>query len=724
MNIRKYWRWNISPKARTLFAVVTVAGIATLIAIIALLYSSLDTIAAKANDMDAARANDAAEASIQTSLTKMTALVEDNSAWDDAVAELYKPVVDTNWLYSTWGAVSDDAKPYDGTFLTDENGNILWGYFRGKPYVGGNQTIFGTEFRTLVSAHSQELASGSTAVSGLTATPYGVAIIGIGMIHPTEHALTGKGTMKRYLVMTRHLTPAMLGDLSHTFRIDGLRLAPTSDTNHPYLQLSGADGVVVGHLTWKLRLPGAEAAQAAAPKIQQITWLVAGLILMFIAVSAYSLHKLGHSEKDARTIALTDNLSGLPNRHALFERLKSRKAGVTTDRTVVFIDLDGFKDVNDIYGHTTGDKLIMVVAAALKSVLPEGCFLARMGGDEFAMLASGSNAAVLGSTFARAALEFLKKPIRIGERTIQIGASIGIASADIKACPAHELFRRADMAMYTSKTAGKARITHYDGEIEAARIRRQELEIGIREGLKRNEFAVAYQPVVDARTQDLTGVEALVRWPRRPEGSIGPDRFISIAETSGLIHPLGQFVLRQACEDLQDIPDIRLSVNISPVQFRDPEFEHKVATVLRETGFPPERLELEVTENYLIENPERAIVAISALKALGVSIALDDFGTGCASIGYLRRYKFDTIKIDRSLAGLVDTDPQAAALVAGTVSIATALQIKVTAEGVETEDHARLLRLAGCDKLQGFYFSRPAPLNEIMILRNRLPKTA
>ena len=217
----------------------------------------------------------------------------------------------------------------------------------------------------------------------------------------------------------------------------------------------------------------------------------------------------------------------------------------------------------------------------------------------------------------------------------------------------------------------------------------------------------------------MVGVEALVRWPRRPAGALPPDAFITIAETSGLIHALGQFVLRRACRDLQPLSDLKLSVNISPAQFRDPDFENKVAGILRDSHFPAHRLQLEVTETYVLENPERSLSAIGNLKALGTAIALDDFGTGYSSIGYLRRFNFDTIKIDKSLAGLVDHDEQAAALVGGTIRIASALGMTVIAEGIENEKQMKLLRLAGCDRLQGFFFSAPMPIDALLQHRQR-----
>ena len=273
--------------------------------------------------------------------------------------------------------------------------------------------------------------------------------------------------------------------------------------------------------------------------------------------------------------------------------------------------------------------------------------------------------------------------------------------------------------MYHSKITGKGRITHYDAELNSAREYQVAIENDIRHGLENNEFEVWYQPIVCARTQVMIGVEALVRWPRRKKGELMPDAFIAVAETSGLIYALGQFVLARACHDLLAHNDLKLSVNISPAQFRDPEFENKVSSVLKSSGFPPSRLQLEVTETYVLEKPERARAAIANLKALGTAVALDDFGTGYSSIGYLRRFNFDTIKIDKSLAGLVDDDDQAAALVGGTIRIASALGMTVIAEGVETERQMKLLRLAGCDQLQGFYFSEPMPLSSLLALRHQ-----
>lgn len=709
--------WRNIPTAKTLFVMIFMAGIGLIISVIALLYLSLHLISTKTNEIDEHRTALSVQGAIQTSVNRMSSLVIDNAVWDDAVNEVYNPDLDTTWLYNTRGAGFKINNLYDGTFVLDERFNVLWGSFQSKPFTDKNLDFFGNGLKALIDEHRNALPDGKNIYAGITRTRHGVAFIGIGLVRPMVGPLQASGDTRRYLVITRHLNPQILSDLGATFQIDRLSYTPEkiSEVSMP---LNSSAGELLGYLNWQARLPGAQAAHAASSDITQIVVLAAALILLFILVSSVGLYKLARGESQARRVARTDWLSHLPNRRALIEALDQVSLRGDIDvKSVVFIDLDGFKDVNDIYGHSVGDDLIVAIANTLRERVPPGGMLARMGGDEFAMTVGGDNAEARAAAFAESVLDYLNAPVRLGERTIHIGASIGIASGTLIECTSSELFRRADIAMYHSKMTGKGRITHYDAELNSARERQLAIENQIRSGLERDEFEVWYQPIIDARSQKMTSVEALVRWPRRPDGELGPDTFIAIAETSGLIYKLGQFVLHRACADLEPFSDLKLSVNISPAQFRDPEFEDRVAHVLDVTRFPANRLQLEVTETYVLENPERARSAIMNLKALGTAVALDDFGTGYSSIGYLRRFNFDTIKIDKSLAGLVDNDEQAAALVSGTVRIANALGMAVVAEGVENEKQMKLLRLAGCDQLQGFWFSQPMPIEAIIALR-------
>ncbi|WP_347289725.1 bifunctional diguanylate cyclase/phosphodiesterase [Kluyvera georgiana] len=712
-------RWRNIATARTLFVMIFLAGVGLIFSIISLLYLSQNLISSKTNDIDARRSALSVDGALQTSINRVLSLVTDNSIWDDAVRQVYAPQLDTTWLYNTWGAGFKINNLYDGTFVLDENYRVLWGSLHSSPFNEHSLDFFGEGLKALISQNEDVLRRGSSVFAGITQTRVGIAFVGIGLIRPMVGRLQVYDATRRYLVITRHINPGLLNNLGNTFQIEKLTLgtAPQNQYNIP-VRTSG--GKVVGWLDWQLRQPGAEAASAASPQIREIVLLATGLILLFILLSSLGLWKLARGERQAREIALTDWLSHLPNRRALIEQLERiSQRGDRDVKTVVFIDLDGFKDVNDIHGHDVGDILIIRIAAMLQTLVPDGGMLARMGGDEFAMTVGGEHSEARAAAFAESVLDYLNAPIRIDGRTLHISASIGIASGKLQLNSSSELFRQADIAMYHSKITGKGRITHYDAELNSAREYQVAIENDIRHGLENNEFEVWYQPIVCARTQVMIGVEALVRWPRRKKGELMPDAFIAVAETSGLIYALGQFVLARACHDLLAHNDLKLSVNISPAQFRDPEFENKVSSVLKSSGFPPSRLQLEVTETYVLEKPERARAAIANLKALGTAVALDDFGTGYSSIGYLRRFNFDTIKIDKSLAGLVDDDDQAAALVGGTIRIASALGMTVIAEGVETERQMKLLRLAGCDQLQGFYFSEPMPLSSLLALRHQ-----
>lgn len=706
--------WRNIPTARTLFVMIFLAGAGLIISVVALLYLSLHLISSKANEIDEHRAALAVQGAIQTSVNRMRSLGLDNAVWDEAVRVVYRTPMDTGWLYNTWGAGFKVDNLYDGTFVLDEHFAVVWGAFRSQPFTERNLAFFGDGLAALIRNHAAALQQGKDIFAGITRTHRGVAFVSIGLIRPVSGRLDKQGSARRYLVMTRHLDDELLSELGSTFQIQNLRLSP-QNAQGSSMPLHGSADEFLGYMSWKPHFPGAEAADAAAADIRQIAMLASGLILLFIVLSSAGLYKLAKGEKLARSIALTDWLSRLPNRRALIEQLDQWSEWGNSDLiSVVFIDLDGFKDVNDIYGHDVGDRLIVTIAQTLQEKVPTDGMLARMGGDEFAMTLSGPWSVEKATDFAQTVLDYFCAPVRIGKRSLHISASIGIASGTLVECSSSELFRRADIAMYHSKMCGKARMTHYDAALNSARERQLMIENDIRDGLEREEFDVWYQPIIDARSSKMSGVEALARWPRRPDGELKPDEFIPIAETSGLIYALGQFVLRRACRDLYPHAGLKLSVNISPAQFRDPEFEDKVAQVLETCRFPAQRLQLEVTETYVLENPERAQAAIANLKALGTAVALDDFGTGYSSIGYLRRFNFDTIKIDKSLAGLVDNDEQASALVSGTIRIASALGMQVVAEGVENETQMALLRDAGCDQLQGFYFSAPMPLEKLL----------
>lgn len=421
--------------------------------------------------------------------------------------------------------------------------------------------------------------------------------------------------------------------------------------------------------------------------------------------------------EENRRIAFTDPLTGLPNRRELLVRLdqlEAREAVRANSLAVVFIDLDGFKDVNDEHGHQAGDALIRSVCERLAQHCPPRAVLARVGGDEFVVLLDtheGSESAQAQATvLAMRMLEEIAVPVAVDRHVLQVGGSIGIAANLDPGGHPRELLRRADLAMYHAKTKGKGQIALYCEDLDKGRLRRLDIEAQIGNGLVCGEFDLVYQPIVDASSGAVVSAEVLLRWPRRSQGALMPDEFIAIAEATGQIHPLGLYVLERACRELQTFRNLTLSVNVSPAQFRHPGFEQQVFEILEETGFPPGRLQLEITESYLLANPERALRAVATLKARGISLALDDFGTGFTSIHYLQSYGFSHIKIDKSLLTGLEPGSKATMLVAGAITLASALDMEVIAEGVESQRQADILRGAGCHEMQGYLFGRPMPL--------------
>ncbi|HKG74823.1 MAG TPA: bifunctional diguanylate cyclase/phosphodiesterase [Aestuariivirgaceae bacterium] len=339
--------------------------------------------------------------------------------------------------------------------------------------------------------------------------------------------------------------------------------------------------------------------------------------------------------------------------------------------------------------------------------------LGRVGGDEFAVLVNGPDAQGVAIRIGEIFLAFLREPFMFDGREIRISTSVGVACGHARQVPLEELLRRADIAMYQAKKDGGDRVAFYNAEIDLRLRQRVQLAAALREALKGGQISVAYQIIADAQTQEICGVEALARWQLRDENSIGPDIFIPLAEENGLIEDLGNHVLRQACKDAVGWGGILLSVNVSPVQFHNPRFDEIIGNILKETNFPPQRLDLELTERHLVSDPDQAFNAMEKLKGRGISISLDDFGTGYSSIGYLKRFKFDRLKLDRSICTDVTSSADAQEMIQGTITIARSLGLEVTAEGVENEHQALLLRLAGCRRLQGYYFGKPVNATEL-----------
>jgi diguanylate cyclase (GGDEF)-like protein/PAS domain S-box-containing protein len=420
-----------------------------------------------------------------------------------------------------------------------------------------------------------------------------------------------------------------------------------------------------------------------------------------------------------------DALTGLANRVLFMERIGEALARLKRhgDRfTIMLLDLDHFKSVNDSLGHPVGDRLLKVAAQKLQAALREDDAVARLGGDEFAILqvfdGDQREAAV---ALASRVIDVFAQTLNLGEYQVVTGTSIGIAFAPDHGADVDQLMKAADLALYRAKLRGRSQFCIFETAMEAEAHNRHALEINLRNAIRQSEFEVHYQSLFGIATQKPCGAEALVRWRQPQHGMVSPAQFIPLAEETGLIVPLGEWVLRTACTDATAWPaDIKVAVNVSPVQFRKGDLVETVAAALVDSGLPPERLELEITESVLLHNNDENLAILSALKSLGVSIVLDDFGTGYSSLSYLKVFPFDKIKIDRSFVSELSERSDCAAIVCAIINLARTLNIMTTAEGVETLEQLMLLRAAGCSIAQGFLLSRPVPSSELDFLTTEI----
>ncbi|MEZ5931948.1 MAG: EAL domain-containing protein [Alphaproteobacteria bacterium] len=429
------------------------------------------------------------------------------------------------------------------------------------------------------------------------------------------------------------------------------------------------------------------------------------------------------AQQRAAYLALHDPLTDLPNRTLFGERLDHamaimRRHGGSV--AVLCLDLDQFKEVNDTLGHDAGDHLLKEVAARLKDSVRQADTIARLGGDEFAIIQVGQGQPGHAEALCQRLLGQFSQPLRIGDHDMFAGLSIGISLAPADGEEPLQLLKQADIALYRAKAEGRGTYRFFAPEMDAELQVRKTLEHDLRQALAEDQFELVYQPLIDVDKEQVVGVEALLRWCHPSRGSIRPADFIPLAETTGLILPIGEWVLRTACTQAVRWPDIAISVNLSPVQFRHPDLVGLVNDVLEETGLSPNRLELEITEGVLLHDVQATVQTIEGLKQLGVKIAMDDFGRGYSSLGHLHRFPFDRLKVDQSFVHILEQDANAAAIVRSMLGLGKSLGIMTTAEGVETSDQLDFLRSEGCDQVQGYHLGRPQPADQInALLENR-----
>ncbi|WP_245444530.1 EAL domain-containing protein [Bradyrhizobium sp. Y36] len=488
--------------------------------------------------------------------------------------------------------------------------------------------------------------------------------------------------------------------------------------------LHWSGGLKIGDTEWQVRAVPTAGGPLESTYDRAGAVLIVGMLLTlslstYLMLASRNSRRLSLANRRVLELAQTDILTGLPNRAFFLTRLDEMNSQLGVRGlpfSILMLDLDRFKNVNDSLGHGAGDALLRQVAHRLKSSVRASDVLARLGGDEFAIIQeAGTDQRACSTELAARIAKLLTEPFLLPGHRVEIGTSIGIAIAPDHGSDQEQLLKKADLALYRSKSAGRNCFTIYDEAMSAELEARNTLEGDLRDAIAQCQLEVHYQPFIDALSGARRGFEALVRWRHPTRGLIPPDQFISLAEETGLIVPLGEFVLRRACADAAGWPsDLAVAVNLSPIQFKEAELFEVICAALTDSGLSPQRLEIEITESVLLERGVENLAFMQRLKQLGIELALDDFGTGYSSLSYLTTFPFDKIKIDKSFIRNLTHQPRSSAIISSIVTLARGLDMSVTAEGVETREEYERLKALGVNYAQGYLFGRPHPIERIL----------
>ena len=678
-----------------------------------LAFVSLHLMTAEINRVAAERTRSAISASVELILDQLAEKSADEANWTEAYLNTY-PRFDLAWLDDTWGTGARRDSLYDTVVVTDSQGDILFGEARSGRLEGRIQDVFsgaGVLQEGLIDPQKAALRGKTSTALALSGNA--VFVLAASIINGSSGQLTISAIDTRTLWFAKELDAELLTGLARQLQapIPRVELDAGPNPDEQSLPLLDAAGDRIANLVWLPIRPG-DGAFAQAAGFAALVLLCLG-VLTFTVLTGFRRSVQRRAEADERDWFSTryDSATGLMNQFGLEEAI-SRAVPAQGELSVAMarIELEGVKDFAANYGQQTAEALLARLASLMVARIDGRAQVARIGLDDFAICSVETHALARVREAAHALFDIVSDVIPLDDLRPKLAASIGIAEKSVTRGAAGQVFEMAAAAMQRARENGGNQIVTYEPSIEARRQRRLALQADIRRGVDAEEFDLVYQPIFDFSSQTLAGVEALMRWPRRPGGAMSPSEFIPAAETSGLIEELGMLALRQACNAMKDIPRLKLSVNVSTVQFRSPALASRIDAVLASTRFPASRLQLEITESFLLTRPERAKKVIEELRGRGISIALDDFGTGFSSVGYLRQFRFDRVKLDRSLVSDIDLDPVKLALVDSTMVFAFAMGLSVTAEGVERREEAAALTRLGCSEFQGFLFSRPLSL--------------
>ncbi|WP_298966391.1 bifunctional diguanylate cyclase/phosphodiesterase [uncultured Roseibium sp.] len=651
--------------------------------------------------------------------------------WDDAYHEVNQEDPDESWIFNnvmhwlfqnhrfTKGVLINRdfevqqiyAQNYTSKWMTPEVLHSL------KPAIAKVRARYITSFRKTPSGLFSFVPKSSDARRSIAET-------GIVSLQGEPHLFSAAAVMQQIqsispmrkppsvLVSLVPLRGEKLKGIAEMSRLDGFVLAniqaPRPGVGQYLLRSPRGDDV--GVLAWRSAQPGTQMMRRINPFLALAAFMIAAVVIAVTMFTRQMTKRLARSEANAVHTSRHDALSGLPNRarfHALLSDILEESFLNGSNSAVVYIDLDHFKDINDTLGHSAGDKVIMAVARRLRHVIPESGIVARISGDEFAMVLKNCESEEWLEYILDQVHDEIGRPIMIGRREIFASMSMGAAIAPRDGNDPDELLRKADIALYDAKENGRSRRSFFEPSMEQQVQSKDEMSRELRLALKNDKLDLAYQPQSDTTAKRIVSVEALARWTREDGTVVSPAQFIPVAEETGLINDLGIWVLNKACAKAHDWPGIVVSVNVSPNQFKHPRFVEKVMAILAANNLPPQRLEIEVTETVFAGRNDSVLKALRRLKNLGVKVALDDFGSGYSSLSYLRRFPFDTLKIDRDFVSDMNGNAEAEAILVSIIQLGKALGMTIVAEGIETAQQIRFLQDHDCHRMQGYFISRP-----------------
>jgi diguanylate cyclase (GGDEF)-like protein len=693
---------------------LTLLGLPVLLASIGIVWVTLqllDRVTTVANSADHTRTSQVIRSAFVAEINSLNDLVADNAMWDDAAINVYG-TLDDEWFYKTWGILSEQDAYNEVLLIDPKQPSALKAYVKGKKVEVDWVKDIGSGLQSLLA--KLPIGANDPATEGaILQTKAGPAVVSVAFVAATTKGLISENIEPRAIVMLRYLNAERLAHISKQYVVKNLQLNSSSTAGAlAENAVKDPDGKIVAFVTWDDLKPGEQARESAAGiTALALTFLV--FVVTAMGLMCWTLVRtIAKREQQAVQSARKDPLTGLPNRLAITETMANFSKHATP-YAVAFADLDGFKDVNDTFDHETGDQLLQAIAVGMQHLVPERAKLARLGGDEFIVIFSGDNPLEAATAYARNLISFINMPFDLSGRHARVGVSVGIAlSGSTQSSPA-ELMRQADIAMYHAKTSGKNCQCLYVPSMDDDRDAEIRISQDLRKYLTEDRIQLAYQPIIDARTHQIYAVEALARWPHDAPDNVTPDKFVAVAEQKGLIDMLGEYVLHNACQQLQQWEHVHLNVNVSPLQLNNPAFVETTLAIIRTNGINPNRIEMELTESTLLEDIDRTLNQFALLRAEGIRIALDDFGAGYASLGYLQKLQFDCIKIDKVICNQFASGTKGLNIVQATTLLARGVASSVVAEGIETAEQGEILRLSGCSHLQGFHYHKPKSATEI-----------